>query len=358
MITRIISFVVMLLAIASSTTIIAQSYSPVTFVSQDAVAQKSVFNLLEHDDILEITIHTDMAELLEGEGKESYVPAQISYKDLSDNTISWDIETRQRGKFRRRVCDFPPLKLRFDKDELKNNGLKTFHTLKLVTHCIEDSYEGKNNVLREYLAYKLYNELTDKSLKAQVVRVTYIDTKKKHPKIKKYGFIIENHHEMADRLGGKVKEYLNPDYTLMNKKAEIMVAMFQYMIGNEDWDVVMGRNIKLVEPNNAGLLYAVPYDFDFSGIVDAKYARPNVSLGMTSVLDRYYQGTFKDRAAVSEVLTQFQIHKDDLYATINDFKLLDKLNRKVMSNYLDTFFQELEYDTIVGESSLQADTED
>ena len=355
MITRIISSLVILICIALYQPIAAQSFSPVTFVSEEAVSQKSIFKLLQRDDVLQLSITTDIGELLEGKGKEKYIPAQIAYNDLTNNEVVWNIESRQRGKFRRKICDFPPLKLRFSKNDLAEQGLKTFHTLKLVTHCLDDVYAAKNNVLKEYLAYKLYNELTDKSLQVQVVKITYIDSKKKYPKLKRYGFIIENHHEMAERLEGKVVEYFNPDYSLMNKKAEITMAMFQYMIGNEDWDVVMGRNIKMLEPQNAGLLFAVPYDFDFAGIVKAEYARPNTALGLTSVLERSYQGKFKDKAAVSEIITHFQLKKNKFYQIVKEFKLMDKLNRKLMTNYLDSFFQELEYDKIIDNSPIEVE---
>lgn len=323
-------------------------YSPIFSQSEHTHPRASIFNQLERDGILEITIKTDLTELLSGEGKKGYIPTQLHYKDQSGKNIKWSMESRLRGKFRRRVCDFPPIKLRFDKDDLSAKGLSSFHTLKLVTHCLEDSYLSKTTVLKEYLAYQMYEELTDKSLKTQLVKVTYVDSQNKKSKIKRYGFIIENHHEMANRLEASICDCMNPDMEQMNKQQDLLNAMFQYMIGNEDWDIRMARNVKLVQPTKGAALYAVPYDFDFAGMVDANYAVPNPDLGLATVKERFYQGYYTEKVEIEAVLDYFQLKKDKLYQIVNDFKFLDGLSRRKVKKYLDEFFLEMEYDTIVG----------
>lgn len=312
----------------------------------------SIFNELERENILEITIKTDLTELLSGKGTKSYIPSQLSYEDQAGQDVSWTIEARQRGKYRRRVCEFPPLKLRFDKNDLANKGLSSFHTLKLVTHCLDDKYSGKTNVLKEYLTYQLYEELTNKSLKTQLVKVTYVDTKRQVSKIKRYGFIIENHHEMASRVDGNVCDCMNPDLEQMNKKQDQLVAMFNYMIGNEDFDIQMGRNLKLIQPNDGSPMFTVPYDFDFAGLINTEYAIPSQDLKLESVTDRFYQGYHKEKVEIEAMLDYFQLKKDNLYQIINDFKVLDSASRKQMINYLDEFFLEMEYLKIIGTDEI------
>ena len=77
-----------------------------------------------------------------------------------------------------------------------------FNKLKLVTHCLENKFEGNENVMKEYLLYKLYNEITPESFRVQFVKITYLDSKGKLGKIKRFGFIIESKDQLAFRLQG------------------------------------------------------------------------------------------------------------------------------------------------------------
>lgn len=345
--TRNLMFLVVLLWSTANWPVYGQISEKSSSLHTATSPSSSIFNQLERDDMLEITIKTDLKGLLSGKGVEKYIPAELSYEDMSGQDVSWSIEARQRGKYRRRVCDFPPLKLRFDKKDLAQNGLSSFHTLKLVTHCMEDAYLSKTAVMKEYLAYQLYEELTDKSLKTQLVKVTYVDSKKRMLKIKRYGFIIENHHAMAARLDGAICDCINPNMETLQQQQEMITAVFQYMIGNEDWDISMGRNVKMVQPKN-GASYAVPYDFDFSGLVNVSYAVPNQDLGLNSVTERAFQGYFKERGDIEAILDYFQVKKAALYQIIQNLKPLDNIGRKRAIRYLDEFFLEMDYYIMIG----------
>ena len=71
------------------------------------------------------------------------------------------------------------------------------------------------------------------------------------------------------------------------------VNLFQYMIGNTDWSIPKCHNIKLMVPKNDTLAqpFAIPYDFDFCGLVDASYAVPDERFEIQSVRDRLYRGS-------------------------------------------------------------------
>ena len=78
-------------------------------------------------------------------------------------------------------------------------------------------------------------------------------------------------------------------------RAAARFAMFNYMIGNLDWSVRAGpqgdsccHNGRLV--GGGPLLTPVPYDFDFSGLVDAPYATPPEGFKINSVRQRLYRG--------------------------------------------------------------------
>ena len=64
-------------------------------------------------------------------------------------------------------------------------------------------------------------------------------------------------------------------------RAGARYALFQHMIGNHDWSMRAGpvgkeccHNAELIGPPRPATLIPIPYDFDFSGLVDAPYATP------------------------------------------------------------------------------------
>src|SRR5690606_9238581 len=106
------------------------------------------------------------------------------------------------------------------KEKLVGENIKPHNKLKLVTHCLDDKNDGQENLLKEYLAYKLYNELTDQSYRVQLIRINYVDTKGKVSKIRRYGIIIEDTDEMAERLGGEECDCLNPGKEQLDARLE------------------------------------------------------------------------------------------------------------------------------------------
>ena len=71
--------------------------------------------------------------------------------------------------------------------------------------------------------------------------------------------------------------------------AILLASVFMYMVGNTDWSLPYLHNIRVFQ--NFTSYIAVPYDFDWSGIVDAPYAVPDYRLNIKSVRDRIWRGT-------------------------------------------------------------------
>ena len=132
---------------------------------EETPAGPSLFDQLavSSEDPAVLTIETDMVQLLDSKTEESYQPASITWPGIEQ---PFAIELRPRGITRRKICDFPPLKLNFNKKELRAAGLYgDYDKLKLVSECQLD----EKLLLREYLAYCLYNEMTDRSFRAHLV---------------------------------------------------------------------------------------------------------------------------------------------------------------------------------------------
>lgn len=306
--------------------------------------KKTIFDMLVRPgEVLDITITTDLKSLIEERRTEDFQDAKLIYKDLNGNEIIKDMEVQPRGKFRRRVCDFPPVKLKFPKKKLEAAGLnREFNDLKLVTHCIDEKSIGNEYLLREYLAYELYSELTPNSYRVQLVKITYEDSEGRMGKIKRYGFIIEDTDEMAARVGGLEFEQMNVSADSISVKDENIMSLFQYMIGNADFNTVMLRNVKLVKPESGGKSIPVPYDFDFSGLVNASYAIPQGDMGLTSIRDRLYIGNPVSQETMRGTLGYFLAKKSSLLGKVENFTLLSRDARIDITNYLKTFFESVE----------------
>jgi len=234
----------------------------------------------------------------------------------------------------------PPLKLNFKKKELKEAGLAKFDDMKLVTQCMKGDGNSKTSVLREYLAYKVYNEITEDCFRVQLLKITYKDIENGKTS-KQWGFLIEDTAEMRNRLGAtKSEQKRGFEKEAFNHACFYKTAVFQYMIGNSDWDISAGRNIKTVMKD--GKVLAIPYDFDFSGLVDASYAMPNGNYEMSSVQERVYMGFKEDLVHLDATLEIFKAKQSDIINLVKDFKVLRMGDRRYVVNYLNSFYNNIE----------------
>lgn len=337
MLTRRVSSWLVLLATLVSFTV---SASTASFTGPDT--RPTIFDLIYDEDIVEITLETDMVRLVENIKTENYQSAIFSFNNKQGETLAFQAEIRPRGHFRRRVCDFPPIKIKFPKEKLVGADIKPHNKLKLVTHCLDDKNDGQENLLKEYLAYKMYGELTDQSYRAQLIRINYVDLKGNLSKIKRYAILLEDTDEMAERLGGEECDCLNPTKEQLDMRLEGIHSMFQYMIGNEDWSVSMSRNLKMIKPQDGGKWKPVPYDFDFSGLVGASYALPNSQLGLTSVQDRLYLGMPLENTELEYLFSYFRSKKAALLQIVEDCKYMSRSGRNEVTDYLQSFFQTID----------------
>jgi hypothetical protein len=307
-----------------------------------AQSSNTIFDEFYGEELLEIKLETDLSSLIDERQSDEYQHAILTFTNKAGEVEMHDLKIKARGKFRRRVCDFPPIKLNFSKSRLMERGyVAEYDKLKLVTHCLEDKAVSRENVAKEYLAYQLYEQLSEKSYRTQLVKITYVDSKGRIGRIKRYGFVLEDTDEMAHRAGGKECEECHglPASELAAKDANIM-AVFQYMIGNADYDLTMMRNVKMVRPYLGGGVIPVPYDFDFAGLVNPSYALPNSDYGLVSVKQRVYLGHKVDSAVLVSTLEHFINRRSALEQTIKDCPMLGRSERDDILLYLDTFFQE------------------
>lgn len=137
----------------------------------------------------------------------------------------------------------------------------------------------------------------------------------------------------------KIKKTIKTEAT--NRQHINLVSLFQYMIGNTDWSVPMAHNIKLIVPKNDTLArpYPIPYDFDFSGLVNARYAVPNEELEIKSVTQRLYRGFGRNMNELQVNLDMFKEKKEQIMFYLQNFQLLDEHDKKWVTKYLEEFYK-------------------
>ncbi|MGZ8471444.1 MAG: hypothetical protein ACXW61_16805 [Gemmatirosa sp.] len=214
------------------------------------------------------------------------------------------VEVYTRGHYRLRAdrCSFPPLRVVFDKNT-KNTPFDDQGSLKLVTHCRDNSDDYEQHVLREYLAYRAHGLVTPVGFRARLARVRYVRSRDTTKVVERWGFLIESERELARRLGGRVLEAKNARFPDIAPDSAVALSMWQYFLGNTDWSLSALHNVRLVQRDQD--VYAVPYDFDFSGFVGASYAIPDPMLPIKSVTERLWRGPCPTRESIAAATAPF-----------------------------------------------------
>lgn len=318
----------------------------VSFVAgQTFVIDKKKF--FTDEQIIELEVVTDMKKLitnkLEKDYATNYQPGAITFILPDSSRISDEIDIRPRGNFRREECYIPSVMIDFKTP--RSVVLKKLGRLKFVWPCSNSGFD-EQLVLKEYLVYKLYNLLTEKSFRVRLVKLVFFDISEKVKPRKLFGFFIEDVDDMARRNGCEEVEPYRPHTESTERKQTTLVSLFQYMIGNTDWAVPVYQNIKLIRNRKDTLSkpFVVPYDFDYSGLVNAGYAIPTPELPITSVRERLYLGFPRTMEELQTALQIFRQQKPAIDSLIRDFKPLDSNEKKDMSKYLDDFFRLIEND--------------
>jgi len=311
--------------------------------SKVASAPKENFGLFENDELLDITLRLDLTNYIRNKPKEEYLKAQITFNLSETDSIFGDIRLRTRGTFRNNYCYFPPIELNFKKVDFGYADLNKISKLKLVPSCNPGNV-NETYVLREYLVYKMFNVLTDTSFRVRLLRINYIDTEGRKKPITQFGFFIEPVEFLASRISAV--QLKSKSLTQRNIEPRVMdrVAIFNYMIGNYDWSIPGQHNVRLFKHLTFdSLMYsiAIPYDFDWTGVVDASYAVPAENIGTETVRERIFRGMCRTEDVFLKDLEVFSEKKEDFYSVINEFPYLVQREKKDIIMYLDEFYKML-----------------
>jgi len=297
--------------------------------------------LFEENSVLDVELVGPLYSLTEPGEEGEEVPFV-----LRENGLDHQVMVRLRGKSRLRVCEFPPLRVRFDTEQSVAGVFAGQDKIKLVTHC-RNNDKGEKNALEEYTAYRLFALLSEVSFRVRLMRITYTDTDQKLSENAhlRYGFAIEPMQQLAQRTGGEPLEVAGLSVSRLNREQASLVFVFQYLIGNTDWSFVMAENDDACCHNGDLLdidqsIYYVPYDFDLAGIVNAKYAKPDSTLRLKNVRQRRYRGYCTDAESIETALRYVKSQETSILDTLNSIPGFTEDDRVSMQEYLGEFFKQ------------------
>lgn len=296
--------------------------------------------LFSSDSVIRFTLTTNLRALARSRtGEPRYQGAKLTYSDTGAAPITIPLRVRARGHWRRTNCGMPPILLNFWTDSSKKTLFARLDRGRLVVHC-RDSDAHEQYVLQEFQLYRIYNLLTPFSHRARLAHVTYVDSATGRQTAARHGFILEDDDELAERNGAKQAPLQGAKSGDLDPFTDALVGVFQYMIGATDWSVAGLHNVQLVS-QPGGVVRAVVYDFDWSGAVNANYAKPDYRLPIRVVRQRLFRGYCAPEEQFTRVFALFNEQKPAIYALYSDHlgRLMNPDVVRQTVEYFDDFYK-------------------
>lgn len=313
-------------------------------VAQEEAKPDKIFST---DEVLKVTLEGPWRAITRENRKTDTWQGHLAYTDAGGVQVRLPVTISRRGLTRQRICDFPPLRLEFDKEAAKGTAFRGAGNLKMVTHCFVNARYSQYYI-KEFLAYRMYNAVTPLSFRVQGLDVRYVDNAGDSREIERFAFLIEDPDDVAKRNGLQKLSIEETSPDRLDPLQTERFVMFQYLISNLDWEVLAGpddtccHNARLIgKQDNSVPIVPLPYDLDASGLVNTHYAAPPAILKVRSVRDRLYRGFCRHNALVPEVLKEFRDLRPQFEAVLQNEPRLDERNRKDALRFVNGFYDVL-----------------
>jgi hypothetical protein len=292
--------------------------------------------LFAGDDVVDVTLVGDFKAINKDHDPNSrqVFPGAVRLADGKDIPVQF----RARGHVRRmaRTCDYVPLRLEFAKKAGAGSIFAKQDALKLVVQCAGGG-DYEQFILKEYLAYRIYNVITRQSFRARLARVSYVDQATNKPAGTRLGMFLEDDGDVAKRLEGRVVELQRLMFSDLDSDSLMPAMIFEFMVGNTDVSIYALHNVRIVQrPDKT--LHVIPYDFDLSGLVNAPYAVPARGFMIKSVTERVYRGPCRNQEMVDPYIANFVAKKDAVRALPDSVPGLSRQSRDEARSYIDSFY--------------------
>ena len=274
----------------------------------------------------------------------TYLDQTIEYQDAGGEWVSMDLQMRARGNWRLEHCFLAPVKFKIPKEKRENTLFEGNKELKMVLPC-RNNDQGQDYVLKELMAYRIYEVVSPYHFKTRRLAIDYTDAKgNKEKQYQLEGFLIEDIKNVADRCNAK-RMKRNVDPRQQDAVCCTQNDFFQYLIANTDYSNAYQHNEKLLFLEDKNVTIPVPYDFDMCGLVDANYAVVSQigeeKLPIDDVTDRLYRGYKRDPGVYEEVRQHYLSKEAEIMAVVDgmkgDFRVEKEFEkaRKFIVEYFD-----------------------
>jgi hypothetical protein len=304
--------------------------------------------LFSRTEVLDLKLSYSIKELKKNKKDSLYINTLLFYRN-GNNWDSINVRLIARGNFRFTNCYFPPLKLKIKKANSKGTLFEGHKTLRIVIPCLEER-DKNDNVIKEYLAYMLYESVTDYHFKTRLLNIKFDEIKGN--KVKRHvlkGILIEDDKIVAKRFNGKVFDRFSHPLN-HNALASARNSFFQFMIGNTDFSMAYQHNVKMIFIDKK--MIPIAYDFDMCGFVNSSYAVVSdvskKSLNITSVTERKYRGFKRDQFVFNQVRKEYQEKEAEILSVMNNSEYLFENTKEFNTAkiYIQSFFKILNNDKL------------
>lgn len=314
------------------------------FLAGPAFAEREE-RLFLSDEVISMELRTDFSAILKSRTEDpEYYDGEMIYYDQGGRSVKLSVRVSARGNFRRDPanCAFPPLYVEFNENEVKSTLFGNHDRLKLVTPC-----QREKEVIEEYLIYKMYNQVTEQSMKARLAKVRYFDTESGKELFEGHSFFLEDKNQIAERNNAVIRDRFITTHDL-NRDNYKKLTFFQYLIGNLDWYVESRQNIIIMQPADSSLMpVAVPYDFDLAGFVNPDYSKPK-GVPVKQLRDkRVYRGLCYTDEELRDIFTFYENLKPQFESIIKNSELLSRSDKRQLLSYISHFYTVIKKDDLI-----------
>jgi len=277
-----------------------------------APAASDTFPLFASDEPLELTLVSDLGAIRRDRSDE---PEDRPAHLVLPGGDTLEVGLRPRGDFRRdpRYCSFPPLRLNLKRQGTEGTVFGGQDKLKLVGPRL-----GRG-ATRAPRADHLRGCLRP------VGRLPQVDV----PHRKRRGA----RRPRRGRSGGHPRRERRPACLSPRLRLDPPRGV------NTDWSDSGAHNVLILAVGSR--IVPVPYDFDFSGAVEAPYAAPAEELPIRSVRQRLYRGWCRPGLDTEDILRGFRDARPAIESLYRDFSLLPERSRQETLEYFAQFFDNI-----------------
>jgi len=311
------------------------------FVSMDCSAG---YPLFEDQTKLDVIIEMPMKTIVNDAEDRPEVLGVLRYIDAGSE-VTLDFTMSTRGHSRLEYCKFPPLSMNLKKKQVEGTLFEGQNKLKIVTRCRKGKlYE--RYLFQEFGIYGGFNVLTDNSIRARMLSVTFRDSEGDREDEVQPAFFLESDNEVAERHSMEPIKSPTIDPAQLDSKHASIFALYQYLIANTDWSMLKGPGSEpcchngkvIITPGTTNGWIVLPYDFDQAGLMNTRYSIPAEGLGIRSVRQRLFRGRCLNLNHLDESIAKFNELRPQIEEALNPPEL-DKSSRKKALKYIDDFYE-------------------